>query len=58
MDPLPELAGESPVIEAVRDQIRRLVAHRETGQRLSLWLPTALAPPTARGPTWQPVRPD
>ena len=34
MDPLPELVGESPAIEAVRDQIRRLVAHRETGRRL------------------------
>ena len=34
MDPLAELVGESPAIEAVRDQIRRLVAHRETGRRL------------------------
>ena len=34
MDPLPSLAGESPVIQAVRDQIRRLVAAQcETGQR-------------------------
>src|SRR6266478_7416672 len=34
MDPLAELVGESPAIEAVRDQIRRLVARRETGRRL------------------------
>ena len=34
MDPLAELVGESPAIETVRDQIRRLVAHRETGRRL------------------------
>ena len=34
MDPLAELVGESPAMEAVRDQIRRLVAHRETGRRL------------------------
>jgi two-component system, NtrC family, response regulator AtoC len=34
MDPLAELVGESPVIEAVRDQIRRLVARREVGRRL------------------------
>ena len=34
MDPLAELVGESPAIEAVRDQIRRLVARRETSRRL------------------------
>jgi two-component system response regulator AtoC len=34
MDPLAELVGESPAIEAVRDQIRRLVARREVGRRL------------------------
>jgi len=34
MDPLAELVGESPAIEAVRDQIRRLIARRETGRRL------------------------
>jgi hypothetical protein len=34
MDPLAELAGESPVMEAVRDQIRRLLIRRETGRRL------------------------
>jgi len=34
MDPLPELVGESPAIEAVKYQIRRLVAHRQTGRRL------------------------
>jgi transcriptional regulator with GAF, ATPase, and Fis domain len=34
MDPLAELVGESPAIEAVRDEIRRLVARRETGRRL------------------------
>jgi transcriptional regulator with AAA-type ATPase domain/tetratricopeptide (TPR) repeat protein len=34
MDPLAELVGESPVMEAVRDQIRRLLVRRETGRRL------------------------
>jgi len=34
MDPLAELVGESPAIEAVRDQIRRLVARLEVGRRL------------------------
>jgi transcriptional regulator with AAA-type ATPase domain/tetratricopeptide (TPR) repeat protein len=34
MDPLAELAGESPAMEAVRDQIRRLLIRRETGRRL------------------------
>jgi len=34
MDALAELVGESPAIEAVRDQIRRLVARREVGRRL------------------------
>lgn len=34
MDPLAELLGESPAIEAVRNQIRRLVSHRETARRL------------------------
>ncbi len=34
MDPLAELMGESAAIEAVREQIRRLVARRETGRRL------------------------
>ena len=34
MDLLAELVGESPSIEAVRDQIRRLVVRRETGRRL------------------------
>ena len=34
MDPLAELVGESPAIEAVRDQIRRLLMRRETGRRL------------------------
>ena len=34
MDPLAELVGESPALEAVRDQIRRLLIHRETGRRL------------------------
>ena len=33
MDALAELVGESPQI-AVRDQIRRLLVHREAGQRL------------------------
>jgi DNA-binding NtrC family response regulator len=34
MDPRPRRSGESPAIGAVRDQIRRLVARRETGRRL------------------------
>jgi transcriptional regulator with AAA-type ATPase domain/tetratricopeptide (TPR) repeat protein len=34
MDPLAELMGESPAIEAVRDQVRRLLTPRETGRRL------------------------
>jgi transcriptional regulator with PAS, ATPase and Fis domain len=34
MDPLAELVGGSPAIEAVRDQIRRLVSRREAGRRL------------------------
>jgi transcriptional regulator with AAA-type ATPase domain/tetratricopeptide (TPR) repeat protein len=34
MDPLAELVGESQAIEAVRDQIRRLVARPEGGRRL------------------------
>lgn len=34
MDPLAELVGESPQIEAVRDQIRRLLVRREAGRRL------------------------
>ena len=34
MDPLAELVGGSPAIEAVRDQIRRLVLCCETGRRL------------------------
>src|SRR6266542_4123109 len=34
MDPFAELVGESAAIEAVREQIRRLVARRETGRRL------------------------
>jgi transcriptional regulator with AAA-type ATPase domain/tetratricopeptide (TPR) repeat protein len=34
MDPLAELVGESPPIEAMRDQIRRLLVRRETGRRL------------------------
>lgn len=34
MDPLAELAGESPAIEAVRDQIRRMVSRRQPGRRL------------------------
>src|SRR6266478_3723651 len=33
MDPLAELVGESPAIEAVWDQIRRLVSRRDTGRR-------------------------
>ena len=34
MDPLGELVGESAAIDAVREQIRRLVARRTVGQRL------------------------
>jgi len=34
MDPLSEVVGESAVMEAVRDQIRRLVARREGSRRL------------------------
>src|SRR6266536_1962267 len=34
MDPLAELVGESPAMEAVRDQVRRLLTPRETGRRL------------------------
>jgi transcriptional regulator with AAA-type ATPase domain/tetratricopeptide (TPR) repeat protein len=34
MDPLAELVGESTAIDAVREQIRRLVARRTPGQRL------------------------
>ena len=34
MDLPAELVGESPPIEAVRDQIRRLLVRRETGRRL------------------------
>src|SRR5439155_25027242 len=34
MDPLAEIVGESPAIEAVRDQIRRLLIRRESGRRL------------------------
>ncbi len=34
MDHLADLAGESPAIEAVRTEIRRLVGHRTTGRRL------------------------
>ncbi len=34
MDPLIELVGESEAIEAVRDQVRRLLTPRETGRRL------------------------
>src|SRR6266513_2775259 len=34
MDPLAEIVGESPAIEAVRDQIRRLLIRREAGRRL------------------------
>src|SRR5712692_7864530 len=34
MEPLAELVGESPAIEAVRDQVRRLLTPRETGRRL------------------------
>jgi hypothetical protein len=34
MDPLVELVGQSPAIEALRDQIRRVVVRHETGRRL------------------------
>src|SRR6266478_4143151 len=34
MDPLAELVGESPAMEVVRDQVRRLLTPRETGRRL------------------------
>src|SRR5215470_8731616 len=34
MDPLAELVGESPAMEAVRDQVRRLLTPRETGRKL------------------------
>ncbi|HEV8531784.1 MAG TPA: sigma 54-interacting transcriptional regulator [Methylomirabilota bacterium] len=34
MDPLAELLGESAAMEAVREQIRRLLTRRETGRRL------------------------
>jgi hypothetical protein len=34
MDPLAELVGRSPVIEALRDQVWRVVVRRETGRRL------------------------
>ena len=34
MDWLAERVGERPPIEAVRDQIRRLLVRRETGRRL------------------------
>src|SRR6266511_4283816 len=34
MDPLAQLVGESAAIEAVRDQLRRLLARRQTGSRL------------------------
>src|SRR6266849_8446705 len=34
MDELAELEGESPAIEAVRQQLRRLLAHPKAGQRL------------------------
>src|SRR5215471_11270831 len=34
MDPLSDLVGESRAMEAVREQIRRLVARREGGRRL------------------------
>src|SRR5213592_851195 len=34
MDPLAEIVGESPAIETVRDQIRRLLIRRESGRRL------------------------
>src|SRR6266542_76548 len=34
MDPLAQLVGESAAIEAVRDQLRRLLARRQTGRRL------------------------
>jgi transcriptional regulator with AAA-type ATPase domain/tetratricopeptide (TPR) repeat protein len=34
MDPLAELVGESGAMEAVRDQVRRLLTPRETGRRL------------------------
>src|SRR4029453_16875422 len=33
MDPLDELVGRSPAIEAVRDTIRRLVTHQAAGRR-------------------------
>src|SRR3989442_11269192 len=33
MDPLAELVGESPAMEVVRDQVRRLLTPRETGRR-------------------------
>src|SRR5260370_35855649 len=34
MDPLAELVGESPAMEVVRDQVRRLLTPRETSRRL------------------------
>src|SRR5882762_1093207 len=34
MDPLAELVGESPAMEVVRDQVRRLLTPRETGRRV------------------------
>src|SRR6266481_4673819 len=34
MDPLAELVGESPAMEVVRDQVRRLLIRRESGRRL------------------------
>ncbi len=34
MDPLSDLVGESAAMQAVREQIRRLVARREGGRRL------------------------
>ncbi|HEV8438900.1 MAG TPA: sigma 54-interacting transcriptional regulator [Methylomirabilota bacterium] len=33
MDQLDELLGESPVVEALREQIRRLIGHQKTGGR-------------------------
>ena len=33
-DPLSELLGTSPAIEAVRDTIRKLLAHQQPGRRL------------------------